>query len=196
MRPPADPIGRGRGGARAGREPGMTDPIRAVLDAFPYGLYAIGVADGERRNAFTANWLTQVSADPPLVVVAVESDAPSLELARAGAAFSVTLYDAAQRRDAALLARPSRRAPAKLDDVPHRFHGSGLPLIAGGVAWLVCALERTVEAGDHTLLVGRVTDGGLRGPHDPPSGAAGRDGTDDAGPAEPLTLHRAGFRYG
>ena len=103
----------------------MTDPIRAVLDAIPYGLYAIGVADGGGRNAFTANWFTQ-----------------------------------------------------------------------GGVAWLVCALERTVEAGDHTLLVGRVTDGGLRGPDDAPSGDAGRDGADDAGPAEPLTLHNAGFRYG
>ncbi len=172
------------------------DPIRAVLDALPYGLYAIGVAAGRRRNAFTANWLTQVSADPPLVVVAVESDAPSLELARAGAGFSVTLYGAAQRREAALLARPSRRAPAKLDDVPHRLHGSGLPLIEGGVAWLVCALERSVEAGDHTLLVGRVTDGGLRGPSDASPGDAGRDGADDTGPVEPLTLHNAGFRYG
>lgn len=175
---------------------GMTDPIRAVLDAFPYGLYAIGVADGGRRNAFTANWLTQVSADPPMVVVAVESDAPSLELARAGGAFSVTLYDAGQRRDAALLARPSRRAPAKLDDVPHRLHGSGLPLISGGVAWLVCALKRTVDAGDHTLLVGRVTDGARRAPDDAPSGGAGRDGAVDAGSVEPLTLHNAGFRYG
>ncbi|HUG00395.1 MAG TPA: hypothetical protein VML95_00890 [Longimicrobiales bacterium] len=46
-----------------------------------------------------------------------------------GRAFSVTLYGIDQRRDAALLARPSRRAPEKLEDVPHSLHASGLPIV-------------------------------------------------------------------
>jgi flavin reductase (DIM6/NTAB) family NADH-FMN oxidoreductase RutF len=152
---------------------------RSALGAFPYGLYAIGVAWEGRRNAFTANWLTQVSADPPLVAVAVEADAPSLGMALRGGAFSVTLYAASQRREAALLARPSRRAPAKLEDVPHSLHASGLPLVDGGTAWLVCVLDRSLESGDHVVLVGRVSDAGVA------------DGSSD-----PLTLERAGFRYG
>ena len=35
------------------------------------GLYVVGVAHGERRNAFTAAWLTQVSFDPLLVALSV-----------------------------------------------------------------------------------------------------------------------------
>ncbi|HSM36911.1 MAG TPA: flavin reductase family protein [Longimicrobiales bacterium] len=157
----------------------MSDAVRDALAAFPYGLYAIGVAEGDRRNAFTANWVTQVSGEPPLVAVAVEADAPSLDMARAGGRFSVTLYDASQRRDAALLARPSARTPAKLADVGHTVHATGLPIVEGGAAWLVCELERAVDAGDHVVLVGSVVDAG----------------TADGVP-EPLTLARAGFRYG
>jgi len=167
----------------------MTSEIRAALRSFPYGLYAIGVAADGRANAFTANWLTQVSSEPPLVAVAVEGDAPSLELARAGRAFSVTLYGIDQRRDAALLARPSRRAPEKLEDVPHSLHASGLPIVEGGVAWLVCGLERTLESGDHTLLIGRILDAGSAEPE-----ATAGEGA--PAPPEPLTMRRAGFRYG
>lgn len=164
-----------------------TDPVRAALDALPYGLYAIGVAAEGRTNAFTANWVTQVSSEPPLVAVAVEADAPSLALARAGGAFSITLYAAGQRRDAALLARPSGRAPKKLRDVPHSLHASGVPIIEGGVAWLVCRLVATVDAGDHALLIGHVEEAGR---------ASSVPDARGNGAAEPLTMHRAGFHYG
>ena len=41
---------------------------RAVMRAFTYGLYAVGVRSGERYNLFTANWLTQVAFEPPQVM--------------------------------------------------------------------------------------------------------------------------------
>lgn len=169
-------------GPPAGSRPARaaTDPLREAMRAFPYGLYAVGVAASGRASAFTANWVTQVSSDPPLVAVAVEADAPSLESARAAGVFSITLYASGQRREAALLARLSRRTPEKLQDVAHRLDESGLPIIEGGVAWLICRLERVTEVGDHVLLIGRVERGG-------PAGSAD---------TEPLTIRAAGFRYG
>jgi flavin reductase (DIM6/NTAB) family NADH-FMN oxidoreductase RutF len=53
---------------------------KAVLRTFTYGLYAVGVARGDERNLFTANWLTQVSFDPPLLAVSVENDSHSIGL--------------------------------------------------------------------------------------------------------------------
>ncbi len=42
---------------------------KQVLRTFTYGLYAVSCADAGEVNAFTANWLTQVSFDPPLLAV-------------------------------------------------------------------------------------------------------------------------------
>ena len=46
---------------------------RTVLRLFTYGLYVIGVSDGSDANVFTANWLTQVSFEPPLLALSVEN---------------------------------------------------------------------------------------------------------------------------
>ncbi|HLX41766.1 MAG TPA: flavin reductase, partial [Ktedonobacteraceae bacterium] len=40
---------------------------RQVLRTFTYGLYAVSCANEGEVNAFTANWLTQVSFEPPLI---------------------------------------------------------------------------------------------------------------------------------
>ena len=46
---------------------------KQALRTFTYGLYAISCVEGETVNMFTANWLSQVSFEPPLVAVSVEN---------------------------------------------------------------------------------------------------------------------------
>src|SRR2546426_777114 len=46
---------------------------KTVLRSFPYGLYAVTVAHGGEEHGMTANWVTQASFEPPMVVVAVEN---------------------------------------------------------------------------------------------------------------------------
>jgi len=46
----------------------------------------VGVADGDRRNAFTAAWVTQVSFRPLLLAVSVSPGHASYPLLRAGGA--------------------------------------------------------------------------------------------------------------
>ncbi len=46
---------------------------KQVLRTFTYGLYAVSCANEDEVNMFTANWLTQVSFDPPLLAVSVEN---------------------------------------------------------------------------------------------------------------------------
>ena len=46
---------------------------RACLRLLSYGLYAVTVRRGSEHGGFTANWLTQVSFDPPLLALSVEN---------------------------------------------------------------------------------------------------------------------------
>src|SRR3954451_17185316 len=70
---------------------------RRLLWTFPSGLYVIGSRDGDRRNAMTANWVTQVSFDPKLVAVSIDHTALTHELISASNAFTVNTIDREDR---------------------------------------------------------------------------------------------------
>jgi flavin reductase (DIM6/NTAB) family NADH-FMN oxidoreductase RutF len=153
--------------------------ISDALHLFSYGLYAVGVRDGEDRNAFTANWVAQVSSDPPRVAVAVENDGRSADMIRRSGVFSVCVYGADQRKMAARLARPAARAPDKLTEYEHVDGAvTGAPVLVDSLACVECRVEEARELGDHVLFIGHVVGGEVR--------AEG----------EPLTLRSARFRYG
>nr|AOS95299.1 DIM6/NTAB family flavoprotein oxygenase [uncultured bacterium] len=81
-----------------GAEPGEYDRLRRrVLWKMPSGLYVVGSRAGERRNAMTSNWATQVSFDPKLVGISVEKDAVTHELVEEGRVFALCLVSREDR---------------------------------------------------------------------------------------------------
>jgi len=98
---------------------------KAALRLFTYGLYAVTCAHEDVANVFTANWLTQVSFDPPMVAVSVENDSASLPLILASGLFAVNVYAAGERELAGALGKPRARAgrppsPARRGDARSR----------------------------------------------------------------------------
>ncbi|MBX6364499.1 MAG: flavin reductase [Gemmatimonadetes bacterium] len=154
------------------------DARRIVFRAIPYGLHAIGVRRGEERNAFTANWVTQCSFEPPMLAVAVENDGASIAMIRESGVLSVNLFGADQRRAAARLARPAARAPRKLEEMQYRDGSTGAPVLLETLGYVECRIVAELPTGDHTLFVGEVVDAGVF-----------REGA-------PLEIHAAGFTYG
>jgi flavin reductase (DIM6/NTAB) family NADH-FMN oxidoreductase RutF len=150
---------------------------KTVLRLFPYGLYAVTANDGELASGMTANWLTQVSFEPPQVAVAVESDARTLELIRAAGHFAVNVLATGQRELAGLLGRRSKNVPDKLQQTEYRAGETGAPILADALGAVECRVVAELPVGDHTLVVGEIVAAHLR----------------EAG--EPLTLRETGFRY-
>src|SRR3989442_6484113 len=84
-----------------GADPDEYDRLRRrVLWKMPSGLYVVGSRAGERRNAMTLNWATQVSFDPKLVAISVEGEAFTHELITEGGVFSVCIV---HREDRAIV---------------------------------------------------------------------------------------------
>jgi flavin reductase (DIM6/NTAB) family NADH-FMN oxidoreductase RutF len=106
-----------------------------------------------RLMGFTANSFTSVSLDPPLVLVCLHRNAPSLRAFRAGGGFSINVLGADQEWVSRHFARP---ADDKFATVPYRIGAAGAPLIEGCIAHIDCALEVSYDGGDHVILVGRV----------------------------------------
>jgi flavin reductase (DIM6/NTAB) family NADH-FMN oxidoreductase RutF len=149
--------------------------IATVMEQMPYGLYIVGSrsADGQ-LNGMMADWVMQVSFEPRLVAISFELDSQTLENIRATDAFSVSLLpeDDAGMRLAAKFAQPYNGAKVagrsargstavhhKLDTAPHWLLANGCPVLTQALGWFECEAEAFVPAGDHTLVIGRVTGG-------------------------------------
>ena len=150
---------------------------KEALRLFTYGLYAITVGDDQQRNAFTANWVSQVSFDPPLVALSVENDSVSLPIIRRTGLFAVNVYAADQRELAGLLGKSLVKHPEKLEHLTLGRGETGCPVLLESLAYVECRVESEAPAGDSTLLVARV------------------EGATVLRRAEPLTMLAAGFRH-
>jgi flavin reductase (DIM6/NTAB) family NADH-FMN oxidoreductase RutF len=138
------------------------DPARAWA-AWAGAVTLLTLADGRDDIGVTISAFCPVSAEPALVLVSVMSESyPAELLGRADepvTRFAVTLLAAGQRMLAGRFAAAGRPgARHMLDDVPHRRGpDSGALIVDGGLAALECAVQLLTPAGDHLLVIARVT---------------------------------------
>ncbi|MFM7535136.1 MAG: flavin reductase family protein [Acidimicrobiales bacterium] len=144
---------------------------RRVLWTVPSGLYVIGSTDrAERRNGMALNWLTQVSFDPKLVAIGVETDALTHELIESSGVFSVCFVD---REDRAIIRKFTK--PVAVDLEARTLNGfgyheraTGAPVLDLSASFLDCAVRSAPRFGNHTLFVGEVVDCGFLKPEGTP----------------------------
>jgi len=131
--------------------------LRHVFGAFATGVTVV-TAGGDLAHGMTANSFTTVSLDPPLILVCVGRDALMHEVLEQRPAFAVSILAADQSEVARYFADKRRPlGPEQFDAVSWSPGAhSGAPLIDGALAHLECELDRSHEAGDHTIYVGRL----------------------------------------
>lgn len=135
--------------------------FRRVLGHWPTGVAVVTArARDGRPRGLTANAITSVSLDPPLVLVCVDLGADTRGAIEESAAFVVNVLDAGSESLARRFADEGRTD--KFGDMAYRSEASGAPVLDAALAWIDCALETTHEGGDHVIYVGRVLAGGAR----------------------------------
>ncbi len=149
------------------------EELRQIMEHMPYGVYIVGSKMDSGVNAMMADWVMQVSFKPRLIAVSFENDARTLANIRATGAFTVNFLSEGEEgmRLASHFAQPYFAAKIggpqaegvhrKLEGIPHERTASGCPVLSEAIAWLDCRAEQFVAAGDHTLVIGLVTDGRL-----------------------------------
>jgi len=126
------------------------------------GHFATGVtivtsvgADGEPVGT-TANAVSSLSLDPPLLLVCFDRSSVTLRAVRDHGAFVVNVLAAPQRHLSANFAR--RGLAATWDQVRHHAGPTGSPRLDGVLAAIECTVEERLPGGDHEIIVGRVQD--------------------------------------
>jgi flavin reductase (DIM6/NTAB) family NADH-FMN oxidoreductase RutF len=130
----------------------------AIMGAFPTGVGIVtALDDNNEPRGLTSNALCSVSAEPPLMLVCVDKNSNTLPALRHSGKFVVN-YLSAGRGDLANLF--ASKEPDKFQNVSWRPAGNNMPwLHTDTIAHAECTLAQELDAGDHLILLGEVTNG-------------------------------------
>ncbi len=151
---------------------------KTALRMIPYGLQVLGVSDGKELDVASINWTTQVSFQPPLVVVGVKKDSKPFGILKNGRKFALSFLESGQRDLAYAFFKSVAQANGKFGDYAYETAETGCPIISDAAAWVEAEVVSIDETGDHAVVIGRVINAGLK-----------RE-------AKPLTLAELGVNYG
>ncbi|MCP2670239.1 flavin reductase family protein [Maricaulaceae bacterium EIL42A08] len=127
---------------------------RDALGRFPTGVALVTLSDEGRALAMTVNSFSSVSLDPPLILWSVDHNSRRYELFRNTPRFAVNVLAADQE---ALSNACARNEDLSASGADWSTGEGGAPLVEGCVARFECSLEAIHPAGDHDIILGRVT---------------------------------------
>ncbi len=132
----------------------MDTSIVDALKTLTYGLYIVTVSTGDSKNAMPASWVSQVSYDPPRIMVAVKKTRRTHDMLIEAGAFGLMVVEKGKEKEFAAY---------KGQDPEKKFTGRAVQTNADGVVLLTeyltaftLRLSDTIDAGDHTLFIGEV----------------------------------------
>ncbi|MFC8620876.1 flavin reductase family protein [Streptomyces anulatus] len=135
------------------------DRFKQVFRRYPAGVVVVTADSGRGPVGFTATSLTSLSLDPPLVSYGIGVAASSWPHVEAAASTVVNFLGADQEQLARTFATSGIdrfAAPTAWRRLPE-----GEPVLDGVAGWLRLETERIVPAGDHRIVIARVTESWL-----------------------------------
>src|SRR5215213_8850267 len=149
------------------------DEFRAALSAYATGVTVVTAIGPGGPSGATANAVTSLSLDPPMMLACLDRGSRTLSSVRAQGRFGVNAL-AAGHEDVARRFSAKTPEPQKWQDVEWSEH-VGLPRLDGALMWVACELRDLIDGGDHLILTGNVL------------AAEAREG-------QPLLFHRGAYR--
>ncbi len=132
--------------------------INKVTWKIPNALALVGSRSGERWNAMTTSWISQVAMAPVLVAISVDKSAVTHELISESGAFTVNLWSPENTRPFVKFSKPAVFENMTLNGFTITEGVTGTPIFADAIAWLECEVRETMHFGSHSLFVGELVD--------------------------------------
>src|SRR5579885_3403965 len=147
--------------------------LRRVMGHFATGVTVITTLSKEgKMHGLTANAISSLSLDPPLLLICVDKKAESYPCFEESKVFTVNIL-ADDQED--ISRRFAVSGGEKFEGVAYRRGANGAPILNGTLAHLECKLYAAYDGGDHTIYLGLIEEAETR-------------------EAKPLLFFRGGYR--
>ena len=129
--------------------------LRQAFGAFPTGVVVVSAIDAQHGGpvGFTANSFTSVSLEPPLLLVCPAKSLSNYRVFSTCSHFAISILSEHQREISEIF---SRFKGDRFSRVSWSSDEHDLPVIHGAAAHFSCRTDRSVDAGDHSILIGQV----------------------------------------
>ncbi len=128
--------------------------FKEAMGNYPTGVTVVTTTDHEGKPVgLTVNSFASVSLDPLMILWSIDHKASSIHTFKESAKFAVHLLAEDQQE---LVKQFSSRDVDRFSKVKWGFSDNHLPVIEDAFAVFECETFQTVEAGDHTILIGSV----------------------------------------
>ena len=129
---------------------------RRIMGHFATGVTVITTHRDGELHGMTANAVTSLSLDPPLVLVAVDLRSQMLEFLQHGKCFAMNILEADQEAISGRFAAPG---PKDFSDLEIKTAVTGAPILAAALAFVDCRLSEVLRGGDHDIFIGEIVAG-------------------------------------
>ncbi len=134
--------------------PVTQDDFRAALAAYATGVTVVTAIGENGPSGATANAVTSLSLDPPMMLACLDRGSRTLTSVRAQGRFGVNALAAGQEELARRFA--GKGAEAEKWEGVEWSESDGLPRLTGALMWVACELREEIDGGDHLILTGSV----------------------------------------
>ncbi len=130
--------------------------FKEVMGNYPTGVTVVTTVDENNQPiGLTVNSFASVSIDPLLILWSIDKRVGTYELFAKTEKFAVNVLAGDQSDVCSLFAT---KGTDRFSNCEWKLSENKLPIISGAAGVLECKTFKTVEAGDHMILIGEVID--------------------------------------
>jgi flavin reductase (DIM6/NTAB) family NADH-FMN oxidoreductase RutF len=129
---------------------------RRIFGRFATGVTVLSTIADKEAWGMTANAVTSLSLEPPLVLVAVVRNSATDGYLKTCRCFALNILGAEQRD---LSTRFSEPGPRDFSDLETKTAVTGCPILVDAIAWVDCRVVDIFSGGDHEIVIGEIVAG-------------------------------------
>lgn len=130
--------------------------FRSALGSWATGVSVVTTNEGGLLYGLTVSSFTSVSLDPPLILVCINNDNRMGTMIGKASRFAVSILADDQEPASNYFATPGRAPTEGFVEIDGEWTDFDVPVVKDTLGYVVCDHHSTVEAGTHTIVMGRV----------------------------------------
>jgi len=131
-----------------------------TLYKLSYGLYVVSSRKGDKYNGQIANTVMQVTAEPPKVLVCINKENLTHQYIKESGVFSVSILN--QNTPMKFIGHFGFKSGKEFDkfkEMDCKIGKTGAPVVTSNtLGYLECEVAMSMDAGTHTVFVGKIID--------------------------------------
>jgi flavin reductase (DIM6/NTAB) family NADH-FMN oxidoreductase RutF len=133
---------------------------RKIMGQFATGVTVVTTGGEAGRHGLTANAVASLSLDPPLILVAIDKRAHSLDYMKTNRCFAVSILRTDQEEISRRFATPG---PKDFSGIEITTAVTAAPILSGCLAFVDCQVVEILPGGDHEIFIGQIVAGEFHG---------------------------------